>query len=178
MTNLRSETDWLDPMTVEPVDPGASARRSRRRWIAALFAVVIGPVALVGALMLAGSTYFSDPLNSEPVSADVMAEEFGIRVDLVAVTAAGGVVDVRFTVLDPEKAGHLLHDDASMPTLIVENNDSVIRIRSIHRHNDLTTLERSSYFILYPNPGGFVQGGSEVSVVIDGLRLEHLIAQT
>jgi hypothetical protein len=150
----------------------------RRRWMATLFAVVIGPLVLVGALLVAGNTYFADPLNSEAVSADVLAREFGIRVDLVAVTAAGGVVDVRFTVLDPEKAGHLLHDDSSMPTLIVEGNDSVIRIRSVHRHNDLTTLERTSYFILYPNPGGFVQGGTEVSVVIDGLRLEHLVAQT
>jgi hypothetical protein len=158
-------------------DPTGLRVRLSRRWLGAFVALLVVPAMLMGTLTVLASTYFADPLNARPVTAEELAAEYGVRVDLVAVTAAGGAVDVRFTILDPDKAGHLLHGDESMPTLIVESDNAVIRVRSVHRHNDLTTLERATYFILYPNPGGLVQRGSEVSVVVEGLRLSHLKAQ-
>jgi hypothetical protein len=167
-------------MTAVADHPQPTSFRSRipRRWLGAFVALLVVPAILMGTLTFLSNTYFADPLNARSVTAAELADEYGVKVDLVAVTAAGGAVDVRFTILDPDKAGHVLHGDESMPALIVDSDNAVIRVRSVHRHNDLTTLERSTYSILYPNPGGLVQRGTEVSVVVEGLRLSHLTAQS
>lgn len=176
----------MDPAITQapPAEPEAPAPRrgslasARRSGLGMVGALLVLPLLLVAGLTALSLTYFADPLNAEPVSADTLAEDYGIRVDLVAVTAAGGAVDVRFTVLDADKAGHLLHDDETLPVLIVNADNLVIRLRSVHRHNDPAVLDRASYFMLYPNPGGHVQAGSEISVVVAGVRLDHLIAQS
>ena len=88
------------------------------------------------------------------VSAADMEREYGIRVNLVAVTADGGLVDVRFTVVDKDKAGHILHDSASMPDLFVETTGAVLSTRNPMAHKQLTLLDGATYFLLYPNSGG------------------------
>ena len=42
----------------------------------------------------------------------------------------------------------------------------------------MTVLDGASYFVLYPNSGGAIQAGTGVSVVIEGIRLEPIVAQS
>ena len=111
------------------------------------------------------------------MSAADLEEEYGIRVTLVAITAAGGLVDLRFTVLDREKAAHILHDAAAMPELFVESSGAVLSAPKAMAHK-LTLLDGATYFLLYPNSGGAIQAGTGVSVVIDGIRLAPIDAQS
>ena len=111
------------------------------------------------------------------MTAEELQAEYGIKVDLVAVIAAGGIVDVRFTVLDKEKAGHVLHDNAALPALYLETSGAVLRTSHPKAHK-MTVLDGASYFLLYPNSGGLVQAGTPVSVVIDSVRLAPVGAQS
>jgi hypothetical protein len=148
-----------------------------RPWIAGslLVAVPLLIVALLTWSPLAAA--LTDGVTfSRAVSQQQLEAEYGVRVDLVAVTAAGGLVDVRFTVVDKDKAERLFGDSGELPIVAVEGTDVVLRA-SHGMHHNLTLLKGGTYFLLFANAGGRVQAGTPVSVVIDGVRVEHLTAQ-
>lgn len=168
------------PAPLEPARVSPARRLPRRTWLAAMAGVVILPIAVAAVLTVtaAGSIgSVSDAAAARVVSAADMEEEYGIKVNLVGVTAAGGLVDLRFTVVDKDKAAHVLHDAASMPELLVESRGAVLSAPKPMAHK-LTLLDGASYFLLFPNSGGVVQGGTPVSVVIDRIRLAPIDAQS
>lgn len=169
------------PTPLEPAGVIPARRLRRRTWLAAIAGVLVLPLFVAAALTYtaAGSSDHSADAAAAAriVSATDMEQEYGIRVNLVAVTAAGGLVDLRFTIVDKDKAEHLLHDASSMPKLFVEHSGAVLGAREAMAHK-LNLLDGASYFILYPNSGGAVQAGTPVSIVIDGIRLEPLAAQS
>ena len=176
------ETGDPVPARVEPAGVTVSRRRlPRRSWLAALAGVVLLPLAVAAVLTYAsagaGVPSNADAVAARVVSAAEMEQQYGIKVNLVGVTAAGGLVDLRFTVVDKDKALHILHDAAVMPELLVEPSGTVIRAPTGMRHK-VTVLDGGNYFILYSNPGGAVQAGTHVSVVIGDVRLEPLDAQS
>jgi cytochrome c-type biogenesis protein CcmE len=174
------ETQEPVPTPLEPAGSTPTRRMPRRTWLAAVAGVLVLPIAVAAGLTIsaAGSgTVASNAAAARVVSAADMEQEYGIKVNLVAVTAAGGLVDVRFTVVDKAKAIHILHDGASMPELLVEPSGTVIHAPTGMRHK-VTLLDGGTYFLLYSNPGGAVQAGTEVSVVIGDIRLEPLDAQS
>jgi hypothetical protein len=172
-----------DPVPAPQGPAGATQtlRVRRRTWLAAMVGVLVLPVAVAAAITFtaAGSGVPSDAAvaAARVVSAADMESEYGIKVNLVGVSAGGGMIDLRFTVTDKDKAIHLLHDATVMPELLVEPSGKVIRAPTGMRHK-VTVLDGGSYFILYPNPGGAIQAGTPVSVVIDSVRLAPLNAQS
>ncbi len=170
------------PVPAPPEPAGATPPRGMRRrtWIAALAAVLILPMAVAAGLTWSAGTGLesdADVAAARVVSAAKMEQDYGIRVNLVAVSAAGGMIDLRFTVTDKEKAAHVLHDATAMPELFVESSGAVVRAPTGMRHK-VTLLDGGNYFILYPNPGGAIQRGTSVSVVIGSVRLAPLDAQS
>ncbi|MCJ7711328.1 MAG: hypothetical protein MUQ32_10940 [Chloroflexi bacterium] len=168
------------PAQLEPAGVTRSQWLPRRALLAAIVGVFILPVAVA-----AGLTFKAIPSDDRAanaaaarvVSAADMESEYGVRVNLVAVTAAGGLVDVRFTVVDKDKAEHIFHDAASMPDLLVEASGAVLSAPKPMAHK-LVLLDGATYFILFPNSGGVIQAGTGVSVVVDGIRLEPIAAQS
>lgn len=111
------------------------------------------------------------------VSAKGLAERFGIEVKLVAVTAAGGIVDLRYQVVDPDKADALLHDPALFPKLVNERTGAKLVIDTPpHNHQAEFELGGTYYFLL-PNAKNAIAEGASVTLVIGHARLEHLVAQ-
>jgi hypothetical protein len=170
-------------------DPGAATApppataphlRPRRSLVAAVLSVLVLPPVLAVALTLFGvaGPRSDDAIRSARlVSASDMESEFGIKIRLIAVTADGGLVDVRFSVVDAAKAESILHDATVQPDLYVESNGTVIRAPTGMRHK-VTLLDGGNYFLLYSNPGGAVQAGTPVSVVIGDVRLAPMVAQS
>ena len=111
------------------------------------------------------------------VPATELEQVYGIKVNLLAVTAAGGLVDLRFTVVDKDKAAVVLHDAYSLPELLVAGTGAVLRAPQANAHK-MNLIDGGSYFLLFPNSGGVVQAGTGVSVVVDGIRLEPITAQS
>jgi hypothetical protein len=172
----------MTPETVhDRMDPGADLeqapvpdRRRARAWATALIGVVVLPIALaVGVTALVPSV--PDASNARVISAATLEADYGVRFDLVAVTASGGLVDLRFTVLDEAKAKGLFHTVASSPALLVEGKGTVLRTRKGMNHT-LSLLTGGRYFVLFSNSGGVIQAGTKVSVVIDDVRIESMAA--
>ncbi len=167
-------TDTLVPEAAEV--PSAPSRRHRGRWIAA---------AIVLALLLSGAGYkawrthlASDVRNgTTAVSTDGMAARYGIKVDLLAVTAAGGLVELRYQVVDPDKAAPLVHDPDLSPALVSESTGQTLRMSSPPHHHGQDLQLGGTYFFLMANTQGALTKGDEVTLVIGDARLEHVEMQ-
>lgn len=158
----------------EPAQEGTEAPRRRRhlaRW-AALGAVVA--VAVAGVLVVRGVRDARPSAGGHAVTAEELERTYGTRVDLVALTALGGLVQLRFTVLDASKAEPLFHVAENMPALEAESSGAILHAPTGMRHH-LTLLDGGSYFVLYANSGNALSPGAPVSVLIDDVKLEHLV---
>lgn len=155
-------------------------RRQLRPWAAAVVGALVLPLVITAALTwtsTATDLFVRKATDARVVSAADLEQAYGMRVDLVAVTADGGLVDVRFTILDRDKAGRFLHADAGLPQLLLPDAGAVLRAPQRRAHK-LKLVNGGSYFLLYPNSSGLVQEGVPVSVVIDELRLAPIAAQS
>jgi|GEM_PF-1454357 len=113
--------------------------------------------------------------EAEPVSASVLAERSGIHVTRIGVTAMGSAIDVRFKVLNPDKATTMMEDHELMPLLVVEDKGTVL---SAPDHGMIPRYrEGLIYYMFYPNQQNVVESGTALSVVIGENRLDHVIVQ-
>ncbi len=85
--------------------------------MAAIAGVVVLPVAVAAVITVTtagpgdgAADRTASAAAARVVSATDLEQEYGIKVNLVAVTATGGLVDLRFMVVDKEKAAHALHE--------------------------------------------------------------------
>ena len=108
-------------------------------------------------------------------------EKFGIKIESVRMSAAGRMVDFRYRVIDPEKAGAVfdrrnkayLMDEASGVMLPVPRTAKVGPLRQTNFKADTKRI----YFVLFSNHGGHVKSGSLVTLVIGESRLESVKVQ-
>ncbi|MFM8319394.1 MAG: hypothetical protein ACKOC5_00650 [Chloroflexota bacterium] len=110
------------------------------------------------------------------VTMDELEARYGLRVTLIGVTAAGGMVDFRFRVTDAAKTAALFASHQGMPSLRVLDRDVTVSAPDGSPHM-LTFEDGKVYYFLFGNPSGAVQPGSLVSVSIGDLQLEPQAAQ-
>ena len=111
------------------------------------------------------------------ISAQTLAERFGLQMTLIAVTAGGGIVDVRYKILDKEKAAYLLDDADNPPTLFIEENGLTLKQAGRAMKHNAELKDNANYFMLYPNTQNAVRHGTPVSVVFGTLRLAPIASQ-
>jgi predicted MPP superfamily phosphohydrolase len=105
------------------------------------------------------------------VSQGAFQDQTGIRVLRVAVTGGGGLVDLRYQVLDPLKA-EVVH--VRPPKLIDERSGQTIDALFMGHSHGGQAKAGYAYPLLFINEQGLLRRGGEVSVVIGGSRLEHI----
>ncbi len=173
------ESDRADqPGRSEEVPSRARRWQSLGPWLAGAVGVLVLPLALAIGITSSASAqddWVTRAASARVVSAVDLEREFGVKVNLVAVTAAGGLVDMRVTVLDKDKAQLLFHEES--PSLFVESSGAVLRLSHGMGHKPVL-LDGATYFFLYPNSGGVVQAGTGVSIVIDAVRTTPITAQS
>jgi len=101
--------------------------------------------------------------------------QYGIQITQVGLTAGGGLVDVRFKVLDAAKARALLGNAAHAPMLIAGDNPPLMP-----PHNALKGArfgQGQIFYILYPNARSVVKPGAQVTVAVGDVRLGPVTAQ-
>jgi hypothetical protein len=164
-----------------------SANAPKRRPLLLWVLVGVLLLVLVAALAVVLTVFYFVPVRSErsdlPAPQPVLARsaspaEFadhnGVEVLMLGVTAEGGLIDVRFQVTDAEKAAFLL-EEANRPRLIVEDGGVVL---TRHIRPEYKSLETGRiYYLLFANAQNAIRPGSLVTVELDGLRLEHLVAR-
>jgi len=114
--------------------------------------------------------------HSSPVTPEELEATYGVRIDVIGLLAAGGLVELRFQVTDKDKAAALFGGGDGAPQLAVESTTKVLRSASGMAHK-LTLLDGASYFLLYGNPGNIVHAGMQVAFVLNKVRLDHLVVQ-
>lgn len=142
-------------------------------------ALVGGALALVALLLLSGHSSGSRPQPATPrplppaVSAAEMAKRSGVRVVRVAATGAGGLLDVRYEIVNPDAAA-ALHDEKTPPAVVDERSGLVIgQLLMGHFHKGQPKAGITNYLV-FMNPGDGVRRGDRVSVVLGPARLEHV----
>lgn len=160
--------------------PAAPIARPTRGRISTRQFVLVGLllVALLGGLFawLHQPATNSAIADSSPITAEQLEQRFGVRIDVVGLLASGGLIEMRFQVIDADKATALFGEVEDMPMLAVEGSTRVLTSAKGMKHQ-LTLLDGAAYFFLYTNVGNAVHEGSLVSFVINGVRLPHLLVQ-
>jgi hypothetical protein len=110
------------------------------------------------------------------VSQSTFEEQSGLQITLVAVTAAGGMVDIRFKVMDVEKAKKILQDEKKLPVLTTEGSNVSLK-PAPETLQDVKLESGLIYYILYSNTGNLIKPGTPVSIVFGDLLLEPIIAK-
>jgi hypothetical protein len=145
----------------------------------ALLASIVLAVA-AGALLLARVVERTAPATRAAgsravpiVSAAGLEQQSGVRVVRVAVSGDGGLLDLRYQVVDAERA-HAVHDQATPPLLIDEDSGTVVdELLMGHTHSQPPKLGLT-YYLIFVNPGALVRRGSLVAVQLGGARLAHV----
>lgn len=99
------------------------------------------------------------------ISERALEEQYGLRVSLVAVTASGGMVDLRLKIMDAQKAKLLLQDQANFPALYVNDAGVLLNASEDAKIQRIKFDDNNSLFLLYPNSRSAVKPGTPVNIV-------------
>jgi len=108
-------------------------------------------------------------------------EQWGVKVQSLRQSAAGYMLDFRFRVIDPKKAGPLL-SRKSQASIVVEKSGATLAVPHPPKIGALRTTTQypkkdRNYFVLFANPGRYVAAGDQVTVMLGEFKAEHLTVQ-
>ena len=114
--------------------------------------------------------------SSSPDALAAFEEKTGVRVARVSLTAGAGMIDLRYQVIDPDKAV-ILHDPQNPPAVIDEKTGKVFDTPWMDHSHKGELHAGVTYYTLLMNSGRVLSKGSKVTVVLGGIRLEHWVVQ-
>ena len=111
-------------------------------------------------------------LPSQPVVTPASFQaKTGVRLTQVAVTGAGGLVDLRFQVLDSSKAAAIHR----IPSMLVDERTGVVVNRLLMGHQHKGRMRAGQgYYLIFINPGNLVARGSRVTVQLGSAQVAHI----
>lgn len=168
-------TETLPDEGLPAADADRVERRPRRRRLMG--------IGLVAILLLGGGAARAWWPAQKPdvragttlVTAEGMAARYGINVNLIGVTAAGGLIEFRYQVIDPDKADRMIHDVNLLPVVVVEETGATMVISRPH-HAAEPELG-GTYFFLFANAHNAIHAGTKLTLVMGDARLEHIVAR-
>jgi hypothetical protein len=157
-------------------------RTGRRATVRTVGAAVVG--ALVLALPASSSATGRAPEVPTPmapvawqrpaVSATGLVERSGVRLVRVSVSGDGGLLDLRYQVIDPNRASSV-HDRRTPPAIIDERTGLVMsKLFMGHSHTGRLTAA-VTYYLVIENPGHWVRRGGRVTVLLGDAEVEHVV---
>lgn len=140
--------------------------------LAAVLLVVVGGLWAAGQLYFAGrETQALEP--GIPLSQEI-EDKFGVRFTFMAVIADGGMIDLRFRIIDPAKAANFGHYTETSPRLIAEDSGLTIDTTVMGLHHHEMEVGRV-YYVLYRNTANAIKPGDLVTIAIDDMKIEHAV---
>ncbi|MCU0520513.1 MAG: hypothetical protein MUF84_07470 [Anaerolineae bacterium] len=109
-----------------------------------------------------------------PVSPEI-EEKFGVRFTFLAVTADGGMVELRYRVIDEGKAANFGHYSETAPLVISEDDGKIIDVTIMGLHNHRVEPART-YYVLYRNTEGAIKSGRPATIAVGDLSLKHVVS--
>lgn len=150
-----------------------STREPGKAWPPWMTAIVAGLALVLGLVGLGQQADAAKPRDHRPVAINSKFEaKTGIRITRISVVADRGLVDVRFVVLDPQKANRFVGDSDHTGT--GKNRQSPPKLRSAKRkaivgqlasmHSHTAFQAGQTYFLIYLNPNGKVRQGDQLDL--------------
>lgn len=158
----------------QPYSPGILRGwnlRLGKYLLAAGFVLLAGLVGWLTVSRLALSARQERQQNARAVFED----QTGVRVLRVVLTAGGGMVDLQYQVLDPDRA--LTLHDADSPPILVDQRSGISLSNSFHSHNARELKAALTYHLLIMNSGGILERGKRVTLKVGEAVLEDLIIE-
>ena len=143
-----------------------------------LFPILAGLLLLiaVGAVAYGLASRRPIAVQSVRISPDELEQNYGLRMDLVAVTAAGGFVDVRIRMVDGQKAKTLLSEKGNFPALSIGKH-VILQAPEDIKSQEMRFENDGTMFIMYANTGGAVQPGTPVTIMFGDLAVDPIQAR-
>jgi hypothetical protein len=116
------------------------------------------------------------PKGTVTLSQSAFEEKYGLHVNLVAVTGAGGFVDLRLKIVDGEKAKLLLADKKNFPALFSEHGVT-LNAPEDTKSQKIEFISSGNLFIMYPNSGNSIQRAESVTILFGDTALEPLVVK-
>ena len=116
----------------------------------------------------------------DPEQSKRIAEQWGVEIISLSLTAANYMIDFRFKVLDVEKSKNFF-DHRIKPYLLVERSHAKLPIpmaakvgafRATNRGNNIKP--NTKYYMVFGNPDAHVKSGDKVTMVIGDFKAEHM----
>ncbi len=148
---------------------------------ARLLGVVTGVAVMLAAVAGYQLTRHSDSAQPPPRAAltppllgrAAFEQRTGVHITRVAVSGAGGLLDLRYQVLDPDAAASV--HDAETPPRLVDERSGVLVDGLFMGHSHQGSLKiAQTYYLVFDNPGSLVHRGTRVTVQLGAARVAHV----
>lgn len=108
-------------------------------------------------------------------------EQWGIQIESIRLSAAGYMLDFRYTILDPDKALPLF-SRKTRPILVDQASGVEVTVPTSAKVGPLRqTAEKleanRTYWMFFANPGKLIKPGNKVTVIIGDFKTGDLIVQ-
>jgi hypothetical protein len=177
-----SEQATLEAEAPPPEPPRQSWARRRIRLLGILTGVIVVIGSTFVVLLMTRGSADDNPKNETKVpvawarplvSASGLVERSGVKITQVAVTGDGGLVDLRFTVVDANKAA-ALHDPAHPPAVVDQRSGLVVKDLLMSHAHTSPFKAGVTYYLVFNNPGNWVHRGDKVAVLLGNARVENV----
>jgi len=102
-----------------------------------------------------------------------MEQQLGVRFSRVVVVGDGGLVQLSFVILDPDKATEFEASLRKPPAIMSESRaGGTTRISVMKQGHNL--IAGQTYYLVYQNTRGAVRPGERVTIVRGRLQLHHV----
>lgn len=106
-------------------------------------------------------------------------DQWGVKFLSLRPSAEGYLLDLRYRVINAEKAAPLL-DRSIKPYLIAEKDNSKLFVPvspklGALRTNTKFVKENRNYFMFFANPGKHINRGDTVTIVVGDYKAEHVV---
>jgi hypothetical protein len=107
-----------------------------------------------------------------------LEDKWGVKIVAARLSAADIMIDVRYQIVDPEKAKPLFARKIK-PYAIIEKTGAKVGVPQASKVGSLRqrpeTVEKDKiYFVFFSNPGRSLKSGDTISVVIGDFKVEHV----
>jgi len=110
------------------------------------------------------------------VSADGLAHASGVKITQLAITGDGGLVDLRYQIVDPD-AANVLHDKNTPPGLVDEESGLLVNELFMEHAHKGPFHVGETYYLVFNNPGNLVQRGHKITVLLGNAQVEHVVVR-
>jgi hypothetical protein len=139
--------------------------------------LTLGLVALVAAALAGWSLKIRDAREWIPgtmPNSPAIEAKFGVRFSFLAVTADGGMVELRYRVVDAGKAANFGHYSETAPMIISQDTGNIVDVTIMGLHNHRVEPGRT-YYVLYRNTASAIASGRPVTIAVGDLKLENVV---